>query len=393
MQTPFVLTSLVIEYFEDPHWLGGSIYIDNLLAILSSLEAEDVPAVRLLFLSSPMTPLGQKLLKHLVVVNSVKSFWQEKIKIFGRRGVRAAVRRQPWLNHWLQSPSNAIYFPALDATQRWRRNLYWIPDFQHHYLPDLFDQPELAWRNRNFTAIARSPGTLILSSQAALADFQKFYPNAVVKPQVWSFCSTVNPADGDDRVIEMLTVPPKFLYVANQFWRHKDHATLFEALNLLKQRGVTIPVVCTGKRVDRRDPSYFSRLVEKLDQDGLANDVQFLDVVPRAAQIHLLRIAAAVVQPSLFEGWSTVIEDAKALGRPIIASDFAVHREQLADYPTAWLFPMANPAALAQCLLDIWESLSPGPDLAQEAAAARQNWSRRQSLARQFMAIVNDAMI
>jgi hypothetical protein len=37
----------------------------------------------------------------------------------------------------------------------------------------------------------------------------------------------------------------------------------------------------------------------------------------------------AVIQPSLFEGWSTVVEDAKALNKWVILSDIAVHREQL----------------------------------------------------------------
>jgi glycosyltransferase involved in cell wall biosynthesis len=42
-----------------------------------------------------------------------------------------------------------------------------------------------------------------------------------------------------------------------------------------------------------------------------------------------MRESRAVIQPSLFEGWSTVIEDAKALGVPVIASDLPVHLEQL----------------------------------------------------------------
>ncbi len=37
----------------------------------------------------------------------------------------------------------------------------------------------------------------------------------------------------------------------------------------------------------------------------------------------------AIIQPSSFEGWSTVVEDAKALNQNIIVSDIAVHREQL----------------------------------------------------------------
>jgi glycosyltransferase involved in cell wall biosynthesis len=34
-------------------------------------------------------------------------------------------------------------------------------------------------------------------------------------------------------------------------------------------------------------------------------------------------------QPSLYEGWSTTIEEAIYLGTPIVASDLQVHKEQL----------------------------------------------------------------
>jgi hypothetical protein len=34
-----------------------------------------------------------------------------------------------------------------------------------------------------------------------------------------------------------------------------------------------------------------------------------------------MKNATAIMQPSLFEGWSTVIEDAKSLQVPVIASD------------------------------------------------------------------------
>jgi glycosyltransferase involved in cell wall biosynthesis len=44
-----------------------------------------------------------------------------------------------------------------------------------------------------------------------------------------------------------------------------------------------------------------------------------------------MKNAQAIIQPSFFEGWSTVVEDAKALNQTIIASDIAVHREQLGD--------------------------------------------------------------
>jgi hypothetical protein len=42
-----------------------------------------------------------------------------------------------------------------------------------------------------------------------------------------------------------------------------------------------------------------------------------------------MKNSIAIIQPSLFEGWSTVVEDAKAMNQYIIASKINVHIEQL----------------------------------------------------------------
>ena len=41
-----------------------------------------------------------------------------------------------------------------------------------------------------------------------------------------------------------------------------------------------------------------------------------------------MRASIAVINPSLIEGWSTTVEEAKSLGVPLILSDIPVHREQ-----------------------------------------------------------------
>jgi glycosyltransferase involved in cell wall biosynthesis len=56
--------------------------------------------------------------------------------------------------------------------------------------------------------------------------------------------------------------------------------------------------------------------------------VSILGKIPRYDQVMLMKGARLVVQPSLFEGWSTVLEDARALGKQVVASDFPVHIEQ-----------------------------------------------------------------
>jgi glycosyltransferase involved in cell wall biosynthesis len=41
-----------------------------------------------------------------------------------------------------------------------------------------------------------------------------------------------------------------------------------------------------------------------------------------------MRASTALINPSLFEGWSTTVEEAKSTGTPMILSDLGVHREQ-----------------------------------------------------------------
>lgn len=56
--------------------------------------------------------------------------------------------------------------------------------------------------------------------------------------------------------------------------------------------------------------------------------MQVLGVVPRSDYVQLVRAAALIVQPSRYEGWSSVVEDARALRKRIVLSDIAVHLEQ-----------------------------------------------------------------
>ena len=80
---------------------------------------------------------------------------------------------------------------------------------------------------------------------------------------------------------------------------------------------------------------------------------------------------------SRFEGWSTVIQDAKALGRPLLCSDIAVHREQV---PRALgFFPTDGAEVLAELLAAHWNDLEPGPNYAleQQSLAAERDFSTR----------------
>ena len=56
-----------------------------------------------------------------------------------------------------------------------------------------------------------------------------------------------------------------------------------------------------------------------------------MGVIPREHQLGLMKHSLAVIQPSKFEGWSTVVEDAKSLQKQILLSNIPVHVEQMGD--------------------------------------------------------------
>jgi len=254
----------------------------------------------------------------------------------------------------------------------------WIPDFQHCRLPSFFSEDDLAARDALFEEIGRSCDLIIVSSEDARKDFQEFFPAHAGKARIARFASMLwdeelyaNPQE----VCEKYLLPERFALVVNQFWKHKNHALLPAALAEAKRRGVVVPLVLTGLPLDYRDPEngVISKLFQECSRLGLRDQIYFLGYLPYREMISLMRCAAVLLQPSHFEGWNTSIEDAKALGRPILCSDLPVHKEQLPD--GLGFFSGQSPEQLADLLVTHFPNLSAGPDFPHEAsclAAAKE---------------------
>jgi glycosyltransferase involved in cell wall biosynthesis len=125
----------------------------------------------------------------------------------------------------------------------------------------------------------------------------------------------------------ILSACPVFL-VSNQFWKHKDHALVVEALSHLKEEGISVPVVFTGALRDYRGSDHVDHFLQSIQRKGIHDFVHLLGFLEREERLHLMRSAFAMIQLSRFEGLSTVVYDCKAIGQRLILSDLAVHWEQ-----------------------------------------------------------------
>ena len=253
----------------------------------------------------------------------------------------------------------------------------WLPDFQHRRLPGMFGWRAWLHRELGFHAQVNSAAAIMLSSESARHDCEALYPKSRGKISVIPFA--VEPADeaflvsvADVRARYDLAAP--YFYLPNQFWRHKNHAVIIEALRVLHARNVSAMVVASGASIDPRHPHLFEDLVEHARRLDLADVFRFLRFVPRADLYALMRGAVAVVNPSLFEGWSTTVEEAKAIGVPLVLSDIAVHREQTGG--SAVYFDPHSPEDAAAALNRAIEAFAGSSGAESRAEAHAQNADR-----------------
>jgi len=105
-----------------------------------------------------------------------------------------------------------------------------------------------------------------------------------------------------------------YFITPNQFWPHKNHMIILEAANKLIKEGFTnFNVTFTGKMTSYRDQRYTDNLLKYITENKLEQNVKFLGFIPRQDQLNLMNYSIAIIQPSLFEGWSTLVEEAKAM--------------------------------------------------------------------------------
>ncbi|GGP03074.1 hypothetical protein GCM10010992_10020 [Cloacibacterium rupense] len=343
-----IVIKINYQYNED--WIGGSYYIQNLIHALNTLEDSKKPS--LLIHSSNENAINE--LKSITNYPYLKRYSFNNLNIL-QRGINYFSRKILKINIFRLFPDFLFAFPSsYHEREQLEKQIFWIPDFQDKYLPHFFSEEELKSRDSAYTFIQNNAQHVLFSSEDAQNDFNTFYKDATPKQYVLNFASFHQdenlPSTID--VLEKFSITGEYFLCSNQFWIHKNHTIVLKAIALLKKEGRNICVVFTGKENDYRNPDYYSNLRKKVVELDIENNVKFLGFIDRKDQIVLLKNCKAIIQPSLFEGWSTVNEDAKAENIFILAANLNVNKEQLINYPNYKLFNPNDEKTLAQEIMN-----------------------------------------
>jgi glycosyltransferase involved in cell wall biosynthesis len=373
-------------------WMGGAEYVKNLLhAALGAAAAGNRAIHATLFTGQELEPEWHaQFARHARIIRLPgRPTLLNRLLRIGNRALARAVREHSvdflypltYENEW----TIGVHFPIAPflTSTRWAG---WIPDFQHKHLPQHFSKREIALRDEGITRLAAEAPAVVFSSETAARDYRAFWPDAKARPFVLRFCTMAIEGwfEGDPAAVQSrYQLPPRFFLLSNQFWKHKNHGAVFAALGILARRGVRPHVVCTGSLHDNRDTKHMEMLRRELVELAVEQQVSLLGLVPRLDQIQLMRRCLAVLQPSLSEGWSTVVEDARLLGKPLILSDLTVHKEQ--DPPSARFFAPDSAEDLASAMTEAWQSHTVGPDRNAEDRARAAGTAARQAFGSRFL--------
>lgn len=370
-------------------WLGGINYFINLVQAIV-----DIPQRRI----EPVIFLGPRLQPYFSPQVPARCLKVSRfVEVLSSAGLPPRLHYavyNVWMNGMLRKNGIQVLSHANYAGLRlplWARipAVGWIPDFQHLYLPHFFSTEEIQARQRDYGALSARCDGVILSSYAARADFVAQYPEFAAKARVLQFAARPSPRR---QVPDVQTLEGRygfqgpFFFLPNHFWIHKNHGLVLEALAIVKNQGVRVQVLATGNTADYRHQDYFTHLMRRAQDLGVASEFKVLGVIPYSDLLALLHHSLALINPSLFEGWSSTVEEAKARGKIVILSDLPVHREQ--NPRRGLFFHPRDAAALAGALKQVLESHRPEEEARQEEQARQEARERWQAFGEQYQRLI-----
>lgn len=349
----------------DSGWMGGVYYIRNMIfALLQNEDAKKKLNIYILTrgsIADAFKDLKSDEKVHIIISDQltllqkirkkIKKIWYVNIH-------KIEVHRSLLLNIVEDYKIDYIYPVQYRDDKYADKGIMWIPDFQHLHYPEFFQENELQDREKLFGYLASNHKKMVLSSNSAKQDYLRKYPqyaeNVYVIPFVSAIDSHIICEDKIKMTQEKYKISGQYFLVSNQFWKHKNHKIVLEALNYAKRyKSKDMLVVCTGRFNDYRDPAYTEGLKKYIEDNYLEDNFRVLGLIEREDQLQLMKGCLAVIQPSLFEGWGTVVEDAKTLKKKIIMSDIDVHLEQ--KNADCTLYDRNDSKQLAEIMMRFWE--------------------------------------
>jgi len=247
-----------------------------------------------------------------------------------------------------------------------------IGDVMYKYFPTL-DEYSLKKRLLRDLTIRRMIGKsvfTVVDSEQSKEDLVRFFkvdPDKVIPiplcapPHIYKYRNM-----SEDEANESLVkydLPSEFVLYPAQFWEHKNHLRLIEALHLLrKEKNETIPAVLVGSK----SWSNYADVMNLITKYAMNDQVRCLGYVDDHEIVALYKKARALVYPSFADYTNIPVLEAMVLGVPVVCSNSFSMTEQVGK--AGIFFDPMNIEDIGEKIYRVWTDNDLATQLIHEAS-------------------------
>jgi glycosyltransferase involved in cell wall biosynthesis len=218
-----------------------------------------------------------------------------------------------------------------------------IHDLQHRLQPEFAEvSADGEWARREYIIrnCCRHASQIFVDSELGKEHVLFFYGQYGVtgqQVQVLPFLPSSSlprgiPAARQHELRRKLAIPDRYILYPAQFWPHKNHLRIVEALEQLQRRhGLAVQAVFCGSHSGARREHQFGLMMQMAAQCGVADQIHVLGYVQDDELAALYAGAAALVMPTFFGPTNIPVIEAWTLGCPVLTSDIPGIRDQAGD--------------------------------------------------------------
>jgi glycosyltransferase involved in cell wall biosynthesis len=255
------------------------------------------------------------------------------------------IRRRPALARTLRNAGVDLMLYPAPTTVSFETGVPYalaIWDLQHRLQPEF---PEVSangeWEAREYLYRngARLATLILVDSDVGKEDVLEYYgPYGVTADRIEvlpfvppSYLATDVPAAETARVRAAHGLREEYLFYPAQFWPHKNHVRIVEALGLLRSNGLRPHVAFAGGGTGAIRARTVEEIIETARRCGVDEQVQLLGYVADEDLPGLYAGSLGLVMPTFFGPANIPVVEAWAVGCPVLTSDIRGVREQAGE--------------------------------------------------------------
>jgi glycosyltransferase involved in cell wall biosynthesis len=309
--------AFVILDYELAQWSGGVSYYKNLINFASKINNFNFT----IFTNS------KKFIKENIIKKDKRNviikeiFFLKKNNFFNalRKSIIFFFRNDYFLYFLLKSEKIRILSHRKLFINHSIKSIGWIPDLQHKVYKRFFTKKFYLQREKYVINELANTDKIFVSSLQIRKEFKKYYgiynkivPLRVLSKEKYSVKSPIK----------------KYILFPAQFWEHKNHEFLLEIAKIIKKKKINIKIYFCGKVDNYKNQNHFKLINDKIYKLKLDKIIKNFGEVSIKQLNKLQKECLAFVNPSFYEGWSTINEEARSNLKYIFLSDISGHREQ-----------------------------------------------------------------